>query len=114
MHRAMFLAAGLVAAFTIPARSEVIGLNCVDRDGASVASFTIDTDSQRIEQKIAGAQPVQMTASQIMATSIRFYDASGDARIFRKWDRTNGEFFSEFMEGPKKGLSTYWKCTKSN
>jgi len=55
-----------------------------------------------------------VTASQIMDTSVRFHDAPGDARVFRKCGRANGELFSEFMEGPEKGLGTYWKCTKSN
>jgi hypothetical protein len=113
---AFALTYGLIVMLTLvaPAHGEIIKLNCVDRDKAPVMSLTIDTDSQRIDQQMTGGQPVQFKASQIMDHRIRFYDTSGEFRVLRSLDRKNGELFSEIMEGPKKGMSTYWPCTKSN
>lgn len=118
MRRITFATFGLImvcsVVLTAAARAEIIALNCVDREGAPAMKLTIDTDSKSIEQTLTGGQPTRLLTSQIMEASVRFYDTSGEARVFRKWDRSNGKLFSEIMEGPKKGISAYWKCKEAN
>jgi hypothetical protein len=96
------------------ARGEIINLNCLDKEGAAAVSLVVDTDSKRIEQKETGRKTVQLTASQITNQNVRFSDSSGEFRISRNWNRTNGQLFSELIEGPQKGVATYWTCTRSN